>query len=79
MYRTDLDPTLAFTALLEQDPSFRLLEPRDAQIRQRALLNAWYAQDKIRNLWTFTGHWLAAGRPQDPGSGHSPSGYAASH
>jgi hypothetical protein len=55
---TTLDSTLAFTALLEQDPSFRQLTPDAASLRMDALLAAWYAQSQYRNLWAFTTHWL---------------------
>lgn len=59
MQQTDLDPSLAFTALLEMDPTFRNLSPEGCQLRQRALLRAWYAQDEVRNMWAFARSWLA--------------------
>lgn len=54
-----IDESLAFTALLELDPTYRNLSPLGCQVRREALLKAWYAQDDIRNMWDFTRAWLA--------------------
>jgi hypothetical protein len=58
MQATDLDPSLAFTALLELDPEFGKLAVEDGHKRQQQLLAAWYAQGDIRNLMDFTRAWL---------------------
>jgi hypothetical protein len=59
MQPTDLDPSLAFTALLELDPGFAALPVKEGGARQKQLLSDWYAQDKIKNLMVFTRAWLA--------------------
>lgn len=62
-----LDRSLAFTALLEQDPSFRRLSLNEQALRISDLLAAWYRQDKIKNLWDFTAHWLSSGKAAGSG------------
>lgn len=54
----DLDPSLAFTALLELDPDFRGRTIEENSARRHALLDAWYAQDEIRSIWDFAKQWL---------------------
>lgn len=56
MKKTDLDPSLAFTALLELDGENRTMV--EAQEMREQLLEAYYAQNEIRNLWDFTKSWL---------------------
>ena len=58
MQQTDLDPSLAFTALLDQGALAGLTSDEGSAVR-RELLRAYYAQTEIRNLWDFTRTWLA--------------------
>lgn len=58
MLRTQLDESLAFTALLEMDPTFRNLTSEAGQRRINALLLAWYAQEEVKNMWAFARKWL---------------------
>jgi hypothetical protein len=63
MKPTDLDPSLAFTVLLELDPEMRERTSVEGyQVRQQ-LLDAYYAQDAIRNLWDFT-RWYLGNPPR---------------
>jgi hypothetical protein len=59
MLANDLDPSLAFTALLDQGALTGLTSEEGSTLR-RDLLRAYYAQDEVRNLWDFTRSWLAA-------------------
>jgi hypothetical protein len=59
MQPTDLDPSLAFTALFERGALAHVTIEQGQQLR-RELLRAYYAQDEVRNLWDFTAAWLAA-------------------
>jgi hypothetical protein len=64
---TNLDPSLAFTALLEMDPEMRGRTSAEGAAVRRELLDAYYAQDAVRNLWDFTRWYLGnppAGVPQ---------------
>lgn len=61
MNKTDLDPSLAFTALLELDSGFRHRTPEANRGLQNRLLDAWYDQTSIKSFWAFTEHWLASG------------------
>jgi hypothetical protein len=54
MQEMDLDPTLAFTALIELAPE--LSGERSAQWK-RDLMAAWYAQDRVTNFWKFARQW----------------------
>lgn len=56
MKETPFDRSLAFTALLDHDPT-----PE----RVTGLLTAWYAQDEVLNLWAFAQAWLK-GEDPDP-------------
>lgn len=60
----NLDRTLAFTALLEQDPPFRHLSLDEAGRRIGALLQDWYAEEaeKEPSLWDYASKWLARER-----------------
>jgi hypothetical protein len=58
MQATDLDPSLAYTALRELDPGHNDRTWQEYGERRDALLAAWYAQDDIRNLMDFTRAWL---------------------
>lgn len=60
MLRTQLDESLAFTALLEMDPAFRNLTSDAGSNRVNALLLAWYAQAEVKNMWSFARKWLDA-------------------
>lgn len=68
MRQMDLDPSLAFTALLELDPLFGNDGAANTPERRRALLEAWWAQNTVTNFWSFSRQWLfeekvaAAGR-----------------
>jgi hypothetical protein len=57
MQPTDLDPSLAFTALLDQGALAGLTSDDGANMRAE-LLRAYYAQEEVRNLWDFTRAWL---------------------
>lgn len=55
-----LDRTLAFTALLEQDKTFRGLSMQEEADRISALLKDWYTETGgERNMWDYTREWLA--------------------
>jgi hypothetical protein len=58
MQPTDLDPSLAFTALLDLDPSYGKLDHVAAADERSALLDAWYHQVAIRNMHAFARQWL---------------------
>ena len=60
MNKTQLDESLAFTALLEMDPVYRDLACTggDAAARRDALLEAWYAQTEVKNFWAFARQWI---------------------
>lgn len=66
MKETGIDRSLAFTALFEMDPEFAHRTDGSRQINE--LLEAWYAQEGVRNMWNFAKQWLmerrlrAAGR-----------------
>jgi hypothetical protein len=64
MQSTDLDPSLAFTALLELDPGFGKNNVEQGAVRRQQLLEAYHAQDEVRNLWDFTKLWLAGAGAQ---------------
>lgn len=56
-FKSDLDPSLAFTALLEV-PEFRALESREADRVQSLFLADWYnAPD--RNMFAYAQKWAA--------------------
>lgn len=55
----DLDPSLAYTALLDLDREFRTLTVDAAADEKAALLADWYAQTTVPNLYAFTKQWLA--------------------
>jgi hypothetical protein len=65
----DLDPSLAFTALLELDPGMRERSGEEGAIVRRHLLADYYAQDAIRNLFDYTRWWISVvGEPSaEPG------------
>jgi hypothetical protein len=54
-----IDPSLAFTALMQLDPEFRSRTAEEGARVRRELLEAYYAQEETRNLWDFTPAWLA--------------------
>jgi len=60
-----VDPSLAFTALLEAGALAGLTQIEGALLRD-AMLRDYYAQDGARNLWTFTRQWLDARRAAHP-------------
>lgn len=57
-----IDESLAYTALMNLDPGFgsRTVD-EGAKVREE-LLNDYYAQEDIRNLWDFTRVWVARKR-----------------
>lgn len=55
MREMPLDRSLAFTALLDHDPT-----PE----RVTELLTAWYAQDETLDLWAFAREWLGIRNPR---------------
>jgi hypothetical protein len=59
MQENPIDPSLAYTALLELDPEFGKRTVAEGAARRAKLLTAYYAQDTVRNLWDFTPQWLA--------------------
>lgn len=59
MIETAIDRSLAFTALMDLDAGFRARPVAEGRKDIDALLEAWYAQDSIRNLWAFAKHWLS--------------------
>jgi hypothetical protein len=59
MRPTDIDPTLAFTALLELDTKQRERTSAEGSAVRAKLLAAYYDQDAIRNLWDFTRWYLS--------------------
>lgn len=58
MIRTDIDETLAFTALIEMDPNARHMEPHLFAHRRNALLEAWWEQTDERSFWNFARSWI---------------------
>lgn len=50
MRQMDLDPSLAFTALIELAPG---LSAAESQEWKRGLLEEWYKQDAISDFWRF--------------------------
>ncbi len=57
MRKTDLDPSLAFTALLDRGALDGLTTAEGDALRGE-LLAAWYAQGEVRDFYAFTGQWL---------------------
>jgi hypothetical protein len=57
MIETMLDPSLAFTAQLELRPG---MAGEQGEAWRGALLASWYAQDEVRNLWSFARQYAAA-------------------
>lgn len=60
MQPTPIDSSLAFTALMHLDPEFSKRTVDQGAACRQALLDAFYAQTTVRNLWDFTPQWLAA-------------------
>lgn len=81
MKKMSIDESLAFTALLALDPGYRNLSPQRAAVRRDALLTAWYAQEELPSLWTFTERWLSGAITQEtqpePAAVASPERYFA--
>jgi hypothetical protein len=54
---TDLDPTLAYTALLNEG-ALRGLTVEQGQALRTEMLAAYHAQDEIGSIYAFTRMWL---------------------
>jgi hypothetical protein len=73
MSTNPIDRSLAFTALLEHDPSFGSMEQEDASGLISKLLTDYNQQGSRGNLYEFTRDWVQqhsgavrAGAEQDP-------------
>jgi hypothetical protein len=55
--RTPLDRSLAFTALLETDPSFRQTDMQQGSAQVTRLLTDYYASGET-DMYTYTKNWL---------------------
>jgi hypothetical protein len=53
---TDLDPSLAFTALFDIG-ALKGLTVEEGQTLRWELLTGWYAQEEIRDLYAYTRRW----------------------
>ena len=58
MIATDIDRSLAYTALLSLDPAFARLPMQTGGVYVSALVEAWLAQDAEKNLWDFSRKFL---------------------
>lgn len=58
MQEMDLDPSLAYTALLDAG-ALEGMSPEQGAALRAELLADWYAQETVRDFYRFTRHWLA--------------------
>lgn len=64
MQKMDLDPSLAFTALIELAPG---LSAAEGEQWKKGLLAEWYKQDAISNFWRFARQWAFEYRMKEEG------------
>jgi hypothetical protein len=57
------DESLAFTVLVESDPTYRGLTHEQAVQRRNDLLGAWWRQESQPHFWKFAQSWLEDHQP----------------
>ena len=73
MHKAPLDDSLAYTIIIESCPG---IGAKEGAALRAELLDAWYAQATVTNMWVFGRNWLedrTLEAPQQPAASAPPA------